>query len=167
MLQGNPRYQKILFSWQLSRLRWISFDFWLAFLDFRKTLSLSITHITINELFTRNIYFHSSRFLLSGFFFSSQYQKFRCTWINSLFKIGWFLLEFFCCFCQNHQRQGYQVFLMVYYCQFAVKIGQIVSKNATLLKMEITLLVINFKYLEILLLVKTIDQKLVAMTFEK
>ena len=78
------------------------------------------------------------------FFFSSQYQKFRCTWINSLFKIGWFLLEFFCCFCQNRQRQGYQVFLMVYYCQFAVKIGQIVSKNATLLKMETTLLVINF-----------------------
>ena len=108
-------------------------------------------------------------FLLLFFLFtiSEKYQKFRCTWINSLFKIGWFLLEFFFCFCQNRQRQGYQVFLMVYYCQFAVKIGQIVSKNATLLKMEITLLVINFKYLEILLLVKTIDQKLVAMTFEK
>ena len=47
--------------------------YWISFLDFRKTLSISITHITINELFTRNIYFHSSRFLLSGFFFSSQY----------------------------------------------------------------------------------------------
>ena len=45
----------------------------ISFLDFRKTLSLSITHITINELFTRNIYFHSSRFLLSGIFFSLQY----------------------------------------------------------------------------------------------
>ena len=41
------------------------------------------------------------------------------------------------------------------------------SKNATLSNMETTLLVKNFKCLEILLLVKTIDQKLVAMTFEK
>ena len=49
------------------------FDIEYLFLDFRKTLSISITHITINELFTRNIYFHSSRFLLSGIFFSSQY----------------------------------------------------------------------------------------------
>ena len=58
-------------------------------------------------------------------FFCSQCQKFRSTWINSRFKTGWFLLQifiFFVFFCQNHRHQGYQVFLMAYYCRFAIKI---------------------------------------------
>ena len=43
----------------------------------------------------------------------------------------------------DFKNQGYQVFLMAYYCQFVIKNGQIVSKNVTLFKKKTTLLVIN------------------------
>ena len=51
-------------------------------------------------------------------FFCSDFLKIRCTGINSKFKTGWFLLEIFCCFCQNRRLQGYQVFLVAYFCRF-------------------------------------------------
>ena len=100
-------------------------------------------------------------------FFCSDFLNVRCTRIISKFmKLNFFLkmFTFFRLFLWKSPIPGLPgVFngILLPIC------NQNCSKNARLLNMETTLLVINFKCLEILLLVKTIDLKLVAMTFEK
>ena len=100
-------------------------------------------------------------------FFCSEFLNVRCTRIISKFMKLNFFLKMFTFFRLFLWKSPIPWLPGVFNGILLPICNQNCSKNATLLNMETTLLVINFKCLEILLLVKTIDLKLVAMTFEK
>ena len=101
------------------------------------------------------------------FLFSLIFRTFRCNWMISKFMKLNFLLKMFTFFHLFLWKSPIPWLLGVFNGMLLPICNQNCSKNATLSNMETTVLVIDFKCLEILLLVKTIDQKLVAMTFEK
>ena len=101
------------------------------------------------------------------FLFSLIFRTFRCNWMISKFMKLNFFLKMFTFFRLFLWKSPIPWLPGVFNGVLLPICNQNCSKNARLLNMETTLLVINFKCLEILLLVKTIDQKLVAMTFEK